>query len=383
MPSLANQLFALLALLIVLSGCQDNTARYQEIEAELSKAGGNFHSRDQEVAYILNQCDLEQLSWERIFPLPQLTAVLLEGSNFSDAQVRFLLNCPNLVDVHCPYTNITDGGVSQLRGMNNLQNLDLSGCHITDACIPDLLAIDSLEMLFVKQTHITPVGAKILEKQFIVVWSQVPSEKVRQTLCDLRRHNFEFKESDSTTDQQDTSPVYSVDFDGITKMSDNITEQLNMLSHSSNLILSLDSETHLRKLQGIDGPIHRIYLFEPWGEEQTFDKTSLTILSELHVRQLWLALNDLTPEQLRSVANTPGLKNLEMFDQTITPEEWKTLVQIPSLETLIFHDTKFQDIDKFSPAEHNIQLELYGTDESDTKLEKQLTKLVTPNEDER
>ncbi len=383
MPSLVNQLFALLALLIVLSGCQDNTARYQEIQAELSKAGGDFYDSDQGVGYILIRCDVEQLSWERIFPLPQLTAVLLEGSNFSDAQVRFLLNCPNLVDVHCPYTNITDGGVSQLRGMNNLRNLDLSGCYVTDACIPDLLAIDSLETLLLDQTHITPAGAKQLEQRFSVVWSQVPSEKVRQTLCDLSRHHFGLTVLGADTDEQDASPVYSVDFNDTTKMPDNITEQLNMLSHSSNLILSLDSETHLRKLQGIDGPIHRIYLFEPWGEEQTFDKTSLTILSELNTRQLVLSFRDLTPEQFRSVADTPGLKNLNILNQTITPEEWKTLVQIPSLETLVFNNTKFQDVDKFTPAEHNIQLELYGTDGPDTKLEKQLTKLVTPNEDER
>lgn len=375
--------FACLISLLTLTGCQDNSALYQELEQELEKVDGTFWNDEEEVGYILERCDLDQLSWERVFPLSQLGSVLLEGSTFSDSQVRFLLNCPRLTHVHCPFTNITDNGVSVFQDMSQLKTLDLSGCNITDACIPDLLRIKTLETLVIMETPITKDGAQELAQQFSVTWSYVPSEEVRQTLTELARDDItgELEPQDftsrTTVNRYDFS-LWGIDAETKREELEQLFSRFDLLSQSGELSVLVEASEFLPYLKAIS-KIDELHVALSFDGERLFDHDQLSHLAGTHITRLHLFVDELTPNHFEPLTKIKGLQELRLYNQTITPEIWSHILHCPDLALLNFVDCQFPDAEQFETAQHALQIRFGGPTLPEADLEKLLQDRAQPS----
>lgn len=361
MRSLVWTIFVTLALLPLLTGCEDQAARYREIEDELVRVNGSFYDHEKEVVYDLVRCDVTPLFWERVFPLDKLGSVHLAGSNFSDAHARFLLHCPKLMHVDCSYTEITDGGVSQLQNIPRLEFLDLSGCRVTDGCIPDLLAHKSLREVNLLETPISKEGARQLAKRFQITWSDVPSEEVRQGLSALARRDVWLTPApkDQTIEGHEPNQydirLWPFDLENASGPRDQVVEHIHMLSHAGQLKIQFNSSALFKHLPAISR-IDDLEVRQPWETDEEFDLKQLKYLAGVTIHKLTLYVEDTPADQFAAVASIKKLRELDISNQTITPDKWSALMHCRELKSIHFIGCQFNQLGLYEGAEHAIQI---------------------------
>jgi hypothetical protein len=88
--------------------------------------------------------------------------VCLQGTLFTDADVKELASLKNLEALDLCATRITDDGLADLNGFKRLRSLNLSCTQVTDAGLKKLAGIDRLQRLYVLRTKVTDAGMQDL-----------------------------------------------------------------------------------------------------------------------------------------------------------------------------------------------------------------------------
>lgn len=372
----------LLVCAISLLGCESRSARLAAAKEEVKSVGGSiFEYDDGTIHYDLRFADLEKLAWEEVIPLAELNSVGFLGPQFTDDYVSHLAGSDTLKSIALFHTNITDAGVARLRDIPNLKLLGLAGCQITDACVPDLLAIESLEQLDISATPITFLGAQKLAQRFSLEWSYVPSKEVRQALQQVVQDGVIIGISSEALTKGPEAPTeyhLHVDFHELVPKLENpdrLFENLSLIGSVGRIYLRL----YPMELDYLK-PETKIYSLSMFGQEEPeplLDARPLTQLASLHVTDLSLSFaNDLPPTAYEVLAKIEGLKELSVFNQTITPAHWKQLTSCPELKTLYLFECPFQDLSKFEATVRPLELRLHWMENVSDKDQATLKELT-------
>ncbi|MBC8873301.1 MAG: hypothetical protein H8E44_28020 [Planctomycetes bacterium] len=92
-----------------------------------------------------------------------VVAVLLRGTQVTDASLKYLRGLTNLEMLSLFFTHVTDGGLEHLEGMTNLRTLSLCGTLVTDAGLVHLKELNNLAHLELLGTHVTDAGLEHLK----------------------------------------------------------------------------------------------------------------------------------------------------------------------------------------------------------------------------
>jgi hypothetical protein len=95
--------------------------------------------------------------------IPNVTSLMLLGSEVTDAGLAHLESLKGLEFVSVTSTKITDAGLKHLRGLKSLKHLELSQANVTDAGLSFLEPLTNLERLGLFDTQVTEAGVAALE----------------------------------------------------------------------------------------------------------------------------------------------------------------------------------------------------------------------------
>lgn len=93
----------------------------------------------------------------------RVVRVVMEGTQFTDSELRQLGNFPDLQVLSLANAGITDNGVQSLSSLSKLKSLNLMHCPITDAGLQYLIEMPNLQRVNLEGTKTSVQGARDLQ----------------------------------------------------------------------------------------------------------------------------------------------------------------------------------------------------------------------------
>src|SRR5262249_38390293 len=119
--------------------------------------------------------------------LPNLTQVVLLGTQVTDDGVAHLKGCKNLEEINLDATKVTDAGLAHVKDVKKLTHVMLVQTNVTDAGLAHLKACKNLIQINVRGTRITKKGYDDLQKahpKLDIVWDN-PDRKVAEWVLSI------------------------------------------------------------------------------------------------------------------------------------------------------------------------------------------------------
>ena len=103
--------------------------------------------------------DLRRLRW-----LTDLRRLYLSGKQITDADIKHVVQVPNLESLAMIRTAVTDEGTAHLAEMPNLRSVEIMYSSISDEAIKHLTKLGNLRQMHLRGTNVSPSGAEALAK---------------------------------------------------------------------------------------------------------------------------------------------------------------------------------------------------------------------------
>jgi hypothetical protein len=102
---------------------------------------------------------------KELLPLSEIERLVLQGTDISDADMKYVAGFKKLQKLWLDATAITDVGVKELMNCEHLTYLGLGNTRVTDAGVKSLKVLKSLQKLDARDTAITYAGVKELKQE--------------------------------------------------------------------------------------------------------------------------------------------------------------------------------------------------------------------------
>jgi len=293
----------------------------------------------------------------------------LVGYRPTDADVSWLANAPNLVEIGLSRSRVTDKLVAAIAQLPRLEEVRLAGTPITNKSIDKLAARDELEEIDLAETAVTDANAAALFKLPNLRILRLDKTSVSDaglaspsvTLVELYLSST--KVTDAGLAILDGTPKLEALGLGHTAASDATIARIAKLSALRTLVLSgtrADQAVlvELGKLKELE----RLYL-----DESRADASLVMALHGRPLRVLHIAATNVTDEAASSLGSLSQLEELTIGDTRLTPQVAANLTAWPRLRTLSLLGLEITDaqLPAIAKARRLERLDLSATDVTD------------------